>query len=115
MSDLSPLPLEISVQETQRLLAQTESDLRLIDVRDPDEYALCRLPDAELISLQVLPSEAGARLPDKSAEIVLYCHHGMRSARAAEFLRQLGYTKARSMAGGIEKWSTEIDPAVPRY
>ena len=117
MPETPPLPLEISVQETQsRIAAATQgAGLRLIDVRDPEEFAFCRLPGAELISLQVLPFEADTRLPDKSAEIVLYCHHGMRSTRAAEFLRQLGYANARSMAGGVEKWSAEIDPTVPRY
>ena len=108
-------PLEISVLETQRLLTEKDAALRLVDVRDPDEFAFCKLPGAELISLQVLPTEASARLTDKDAEIVLYCHHGMRSARATEYLRSLGYTNARSMAGGIEQWSTEIDPTVPRY
>ena len=113
MPDL--IPLEISVQETQRLLAAESADLRLVDVRDPDEYAHCRLPRSELIPLMTLPSEAAAKLHAKDAPIILYCHHGMRSARAAEILRQLGYTNARSMAGGIDLWSSEIDPAVPRY
>ena len=116
MSEMPPLPLEISVQEARRQIAALGASLRLIDVRDPDEYALCRLPGAELIPLPgVCPPRLRARLPDKTADIILYCHHGMRSARAAEYLRQLGYTKAQSMAGGIEKWSTEIDPTVPRY
>ena len=113
MTDLPPL--EISVQETQRLLAAKGADLRLIDVRDPDEYAHCRLPHAELIPLSTLPMDAAANLPDKDAPILLYCHHGMRSARAADMLRQLGYQHAQSMAGGIDLWSTEIDSTVPRY
>ena len=115
MPEMPSLPLEISAQEVQRLIAKDGANLRLIDVRDPDEYAFCKLPGAELISLPVLPSEAATRLPEKDADIVLYCHHGMRSLRAAEQLRQLGYTKARSMSGGIEQWSTEIDSTVPRY
>ena len=115
MPEMPLPPLEISVQDTQRLLAADGADLRLIDVRDPEEYAHCKLPGAELISLAVLPAEAAAKLSDKAADIVLYCHHGMRSTRAAEFLRQQGYTNARSMAGGIERWSTEIDSTVPRY
>ena len=97
MADMPPL--EISVQETQRLLAAEEVGLRLIDVRDPDEYAHCRLPQAELIPLSTLPVDAAAKLPDKDAPILLYCHHGMRSARAADMLRQLGYT-ARTKHGG---------------
>ena len=113
MADLPPL--EISVQETQRLLALPGADLRLIDVRDPDEYEYCRLPRAELIPLSTLPADAAAKLTDKHAPILLYCHHGMRSARAADMLRQLGYTDARSVAGGIDLWSEEIDSTVPRY
>ena len=113
MADLPPL--EISVQETQRLLAAKGADLRLIDVRDPDEYEYCRLPHAELIPLSTLPADAAAKLPDNDAPILLYCHHGMRSARAAEMLRQLGYKNARSVAGGIDLWSREIDSTVARY
>lgn len=109
------LPLEISVQETQRLLAQDGADLRLIDVRDPDEYAFCRLPRAELTPLQTLPTDAGAKLPDKAAHIVVYCHHGMRSMRATEALRQMGYTHVQSMAGGIDRWAHEIDSTTPTY
>jgi rhodanese-related sulfurtransferase len=111
----SALPLEISGQEAQRLLAEKGASLRLIDVRDPEEYAVCRLPGAQLISLQVLPAEAATKLPDKEAEILVYCHHGMRSLRATEYLRSLGYANARSIAGGIEKWSKEIDATIPRY
>ena len=110
-----PLPLEISVQETQRLLTQEGVDLRLLDVRDPDEYAFCRLPRAELIPLSTLPSEAAAKLPDKGAHLVVYCHHGMRSMRATEALRQMGYFQVQSMAGGIDKWAHEIDSTTPTY
>lgn len=107
--------LEVSVVETQRLLAAEAGSVRLVDVRDPDEYEHCRLPGAELIPLPTLPSEAATKLPDKNAHILLYCHHGMRSLRAAEALRDLGYKNARSMAGGIDRWSHEIDSTVPRY
>lgn len=114
MPDLPPL--EISVQETQRLLADPGAvGLRLIDVRDPEEYAYCRLPRAELIPLSTLPAEAAAKLPDKTAPILLYCHHGMRSARAADYLRQMGYANARSVAGGIDQWANEVDPTTPTY
>ena len=113
MSD--PASIEVSVVETQRLLAAEAGSVRLVDVRDPDEYERCRLPGAELIPLATLPTEAAAKLPDKGATILLYCHHGMRSLRAAELLRELGYENARSVAGGIDRWSHEIDSTVPRY
>ncbi len=109
------IPLEISVQETQRLLATEGVNLRLVDVRDPDEYAHCRIPRGELIPLATLPADAAAKLPDKTAQILLYCHHGMRSARAADYLRQMGYGNARSVAGGIDQWAREIDPTTPTY
>ncbi len=70
----------------------------------------CRLPGAELIPLATVPTDAADKLPDKSAEIIVYCHHGMRSLHAVGQLRALGYANARSMAGGIDRWSREIDP-----
>ena len=109
------LPVEISVQEVQRLLAREGAELRLVDVRDPEEFAHCRLPRAELIPLATLPGEAAAKLPEKAAHLVVYCHHGMRSLRAAETLRQLGYTHVQSMAGGIDQWAREIDATTPTY
>ena len=115
--DDAPLPLEISAPETvERLAGRAESRLRLIDCRDPEEFAFNRIAGAELIPLSTLPRAAAERLgDDKSVPIVVYCHHGMRSARAADILRQLGYERAQSLAGGIDRWSQEIDPAVPRY
>ena len=110
-----PPPLETSVIEAQRMLAAEAGKLRLVDVREPEEYEFCRLSTAELIPLATLPSEAAAKLPDRDAPILLYCHHGMRSLRAAEMLRELGYKNATSLAGGIERWSREIDSTVPRY
>ena len=109
------LPLEIHPRAAQELLGSTRS-ARWIDCRDPEEFAFNRIADSELIPLSVLPSEATRRLgEDKAAHLVVYCHHGMRSARAAEMLRRLGYLNAQSLAGGIDRWSQEIDPTVPRY
>ena len=112
------LPLEISVAEAARLLAPGAADttgLRVVDCRDPEEFAFNRLPGAELIPLSILAPEAPGRLPDKDAPVLVYCHHGLRSQRAAVMLRQMGYEKAQSMNGGIEAWSREVDSTVPRY
>ena len=115
MARTSP-PLEISVQDTQARLAAGGSDRpRLVDVRDADEFAYCQIAGAELIPLPTVPTDARARLPDLSAEIIVYCHHGRRSLYAVEQLRALGYANAQSMAGGIDRWSAEIDSEVPRY
>ena len=107
-------PLEISVQQTRERLA-AGSAVRLVDVRDPEEFEYCQIPGAELIPLLTIPIDAAAKLPDRDAEIIVYCHHGMRSMQAAQQLRARGYTNVRSMAGGVDRWSREIDPTVPRY
>jgi adenylyltransferase/sulfurtransferase len=106
--------LEISARETKRQL-DSENPPRLIDVRGPDEFAHCRIDGAELIPLNLLAEKFNAAFPDPGQPVILYCHHGMRSMRAAQFLASKGCINARSMAGGIEAWSVEIDPSVPRY
>ena len=109
------VPLEISVEEAQRQIAQGGAELRLIDVRDNEEFAFNHLPGAQHIPLNLLPQEAPAKLMRKDGDILVYCHHGMRSLQAVQHLRQLGYHRARSITGGIDKWSITIDDNVPRY
>ena len=110
----APLPFEIGVAEAAALRAAAPAGLRVLDVRDPDEYEICRLEGAELMPLATVP-HAAAKLSDAQAPILVYCHHGMRSLRAVEMLRHLGYANAQSISGGIDRWSEEIDPSVPRY
>lgn len=88
---------------------------RLIDCREEDEFALCRIVTAELIPLSRFAEEAPRRLEGEPRPLIIYCHHGMRSLRATHFLRQKGFSRVWSLAGGIDRWSDEIDPAVPRY
>jgi rhodanese-related sulfurtransferase len=88
--------------------------LRLIDVREPDEWAVARLPGAELIPLGEFQRRAPVEL-EPGEEIVLYCHHGMRSARAQGFLKAQGHANVLNLTGGIDAWSIQVDPAVPRY
>jgi sulfur-carrier protein adenylyltransferase/sulfurtransferase len=85
----------------------------LLDVREPFEFEIAHLPNARLIPLGELP----ARLTelDGRAEIVTYCHHGIRSRRAMELLKGAGFANVRNLRGGIDAWSVEVDPAVPRY
>lgn len=87
---------------------------RLIDVREPREYRTCSIPGAELKPLGQI-GQWIAELPDRDEEIVLHCHHGMRSERAAGFLAQQGFTNVKNMIGGIEAWSLHVDPTVTRY
>ena len=87
--------------------------LQLIDVREPDEHAFAHIEGARLIPLRSLPVRATEL--DRDAEMIVFCHHGMRSAQAVEFLRARGFQRARNLAGGIDQWSVEVDPSVPRY
>ena len=105
---------EISPSETRDRLDRGEK-LRLIDCREQEEFALCRIEGAELIPLSIFSGAVAERLADLNEPIVIYCHAGVRSARAAQYLAQLGYTNVRSMSGGIDAWSLEVDPSVPRY
>ena len=84
----------------------------LIDVREPHEYQICRIPGARLIPLGELPKRLNELDPDM--DIVAHCKSGMRSAKAVDLLRQNGF-RARNMKGGILAWSDKVDPGVPRY
>lgn len=104
--------IEVTPREVSERLVRGEKFL-FVDVREKWEYDVSRIETAELISLREIPANI-ARL-EEAGEVVLFCHHGMRSLDAAAWLRSQGVTGARSMAGGIERWSVEIDPRVPRY
>ena len=85
----------------------------LLDVREPWEHSLAKIEGSTLIPLGTLPQSMD-RL-DKGAEIVAYCHHGMRSADATQFLLQQGFPSVKNLVGGIDAWSVQVDQAVPRY
>ncbi len=100
--------------EAKQRLASTNPP-RLIDVREQDEFELARIPGAELLPLSQWPAVASAKLTNPDQPLLIQCHHGGRSARAAEFLLRNGFTDVTNVAGGIDAWSVEIDPAIPRY
>lgn len=85
----------------------------LIDVREPHEYQICRIPTAKLIPLGDLPKRVNEL--NSADEIVAHCKSGMRSAKAVDFLKQAGFRKVRNMKGGILAWSDKVDPTVPKY
>jgi sulfur-carrier protein adenylyltransferase/sulfurtransferase len=85
----------------------------LVDVREPHEYQICRIPTSRLIPLGELPKRLNEL--DPGAEIVAHCKSGMRSAKAVDLLRQSGFRNVRNMKGGILAWSEKVDPAVPKY
>lgn len=88
---------------------------RLIDCRERDELAICRIVGNEWFPLGTFPQALAQLTADSGRGVVVYCHHGMRSQRAAGFLRAHGVENAFSMSGGIDAWSESIDPSVPRY
>lgn len=106
--------MQISVAELQAKLAAGEP-VYLLDVREPDEHAFCRLPGDTLIPLGELVGRVEEVQPPDGLPVVVYCHHGVRSLRATGYLRSVGFDTAVSLAGGIDAWSRLIDPAVPRY
>ena len=89
------------------------SELVLIDVREHLEWEICRIPGAILIPLGALPERLGEI--DGHHDIVTYCHTGVRSLQALEILRAAGFGRVRSLHGGIEAWSNDVDPDVARY
>ena len=105
-------PLELSVREAAAALSSPKPPL-LIDVREPDEHAICRIAGAKLIPMGQIPERLG-ELP-KDAVILVHCHHGGRSLRVTQFLRAKGYPAVSNVKGGIDAWSREVDASVPRY
>jgi molybdopterin/thiamine biosynthesis adenylyltransferase/rhodanese-related sulfurtransferase len=85
----------------------------LLDVREPHEWAIARLPGARLVPLNSLPDALDGL--DRSEEIIVYCHHGLRSAAAVDWLREQGFDRARNLVGGIDRWTQDIDPSMRRY
>ena len=89
-------------------------DIQLIDVRQPDEYAVAKIDGAKLIPLGEIPNRVGEI--DPSRETVVHCKMGGRSARAIEFLQQSGFQgDIKNLVGGITAWSNDVDPSVPKY
>lgn len=107
--------LEITPQEVARRLTRPDEAF-LIDVREPEEFAVSRIEGAELIPMQSVPARLQRieALADEAALLII-CHHGVRSLQVVAWLREHGVENCFSVAGGIDRWSREIDPRVPRY
>ncbi len=106
------LPAEISVTELQRM-HDDGRPFTLVDVREDDELAIASLDFAKHVPLASLAQ----RLVElgKNDDIVVMCHGGSRSGRAAKYLREQGFTSVANLTGGIDAWSQEVDPSVPTY
>lgn len=106
------LDYEISPAGAAALLREQKA--RLIDVREPAELALASLPGAVAMPMGDVPARAHQEL-DPEEHLVVLCHHGVRSMTVTAWLRAQGFDNAQSIRGGIDAWSRELDPLVPRY
>jgi len=96
-------------------MRQRGESIYLIDVRQPWEHEIARLPDDILVPLDQLGDLADEITPPEGALVVTYCHHGVRSLNAAAMLERIGHKNVASLAGGIDAWSQLVDPTVARY
>ena len=104
----------ISAPDLARRLGTPDAP-RLLDVRQVEEHELVALPDSRLVPLGELFQRAPELADWKDEEIVVYCHHGMRSLRAIAIMESLGFTRLATLTGGIDAWSTQVDRSLPRY
>lgn len=110
---------EITPRETQRQRATAPADsFILLDCRRPEEWQATRIPGSRHIPMGEIERRADELESDdgsRNTPIVVHCHHGVRSLKVTAALRAMGFRNARSMAGGIDLWSIDIDPSVARY
>ena len=113
---MAEVPLEVDAESTAaRLVGKAETGLRLIDCREADEWQICHIDGAELVPLSNFAELAPRKLGDPEAPIIVYCHHGVRSLHATQWLRRAGYAQAQSLMGGIDRWADLVDPEMSRY
>ncbi|MDB5313004.1 MAG: molybdenum cofactor biosynthesis protein MoeB [Gemmataceae bacterium] len=103
---------EITPEQLKKRIDAGE-DLFVLDVRNPNEFQICRIPGTVFLPLPELPARA-AEVP-KNREVIVHCKSGMRSAKAIEFLKGQGYSKLVNLTGGILAWAEKVDPGMPRY
>ncbi len=108
---------EISVEELQKRLLAQEPNLQLLDVREPQEVAIAHIKGFVNLPLSQFVDWADKILDrfDPHAETLVLCHHGIRSAQMCQWLVAQGFTNVKNIAGGIDAYSSRIDPSIPQY
>lgn len=114
MNEEKQIPFEIDCRSVKSRL-DAGDPLLLIDCREQDEHALVHIGVARLMPMSELTARVAELEPHRDSPIVVHCHHGGRSLRVTNWLREQGFHQAQSMAGGIDEWAVEIDPSLPRY
>ena len=108
------LPIEIDVASVKQMLDGGEKFV-LLDCREPAEVATARIAGSTHIPMREIPARLSELEAGPDDRVVVHCHHGGRSLRVTQFLRQQGFTQVQNMTGGIDAWSQQIDPSVARY
>ena len=108
------LPIEIDVATLDEM-RKNGDDFVLLDVREQTEYETARIEGSVLLPMSELTDRIEELDPYREKLMVIHCHHGGRSMRVLQALRNYGFEKMQNLAGGIDQWSVEIDPEVPRY
>lgn len=106
--------LEIDCHTVKTRLDQG-ADFLLLDCRERDEYDAVHISQATLLPMSEIQERVEELSHHKASEIVVYCHHGIRSLNVAIWLRQQGYANVKSMSGGIDEWAITVDRSLPRY
>ena len=106
------MDIEITVMQAKELREKNPS-IQFLDVREPEEVEIGHISKTLHIPLNFIPFSL-EKIP-KDETLIVYCHHGMRSLKAVEYLKAKGFDKAVNLAGGIHEWSTKIDPTIPTY
>jgi rhodanese-related sulfurtransferase len=108
------VPMEITCADVAAMRADAVPFV-FIDCREPNEAELCRIEGAALVPMSEIGDRLGEFAGREAERIVIHCHKGGRSYRVARWLREQGFAKAQSMAGGIEQWADEIEPGMAKY
>ncbi len=109
-----PHPLEVDCASVKGMLDAGQPFL-FLDCREKNEFDHVRIAGTTLLPMSELAGRVTELESQKSAPIVIHCHHGGRSLRVANWLTQQGFTNAKSMAGGIDEWAVSIEPGMARY
>ena len=104
---------EITPEELRALL-EHNSDIVVLDVREPWEFETAKITNSKHLPMNDVPARYKQEL-DPQKHIVVLCHHGVRSLNVTNWLRQQGFERVQSLAGGIDRWARQIDPTVPLY
>ena len=104
---------EFSAQQVDELIKQSDKKPFLLDVREPWEHEICHIDGVTLIPMKTIPQHLAKLAPTE--EIVVICHHGIRSRMVGRFLEQEGYKHIINLSGGVKAWAEQVDATMPKY